>query len=436
MTSTTYLNDSSYRSISKSKGHHSANSDVFDHRLLNQFNSRLETEYLLRTKSKHKKPHSHSHNKKFEERHPKAFNAMFIGSTVLLAGTWGYCMYELFNNYDSRSEGLSAGCNSTSVWNKMKTYENYIEGLKEDHPDWNITIPDVDDEESNENRKSKRSLWKLEDVDTIVEDVLSSTLPEDGNNNGNGQFDMVWTDSKKTEGDERFLESGESVESKIPIVFTAYRLDDPTKSNSKCYYTKSYDPSSHRTTHNFNWSVPYHYWNDKKDIPCPVEFTTADQDRHTRDTFVASFSERKPTISQKISYGTFAAIALAGLGTLGYTAYQARHQAELKLQSENLNVAYENLINKLREDHPDWEIPPCMVSKRSEEGSHWEVEALEHNGSESEDGSGSERETYTIENADEVIASILSRSDEDDSGVPEMIMTKVDSDKVPKSFVA
>ncbi|WVQ61937.1 uncharacterized protein L199_000070 [Kwoniella botswanensis] len=144
---------------------------------------------------------------------------MFIGSTVLLAGTWGYCMYELVNNYDSRSEGLSAGCNSTSVWNKMRMYEEYIEGMKEDHPDWDITVPDVDDEESNE--KGKRSLWKVGDVDTIVEDILSSTMAGDGDENGNGQFDMVWTDPRKTEGDEMSLGLSEGEGSKIPIVFTA-----------------------------------------------------------------------------------------------------------------------------------------------------------------------------------------------------------------------
>ncbi|WWC99938.1 hypothetical protein V866_006847 [Kwoniella sp. B9012] len=221
-----------------------------------------------------------------------------------------------------------------------------------------------------------------------------------------------------------------------PTIQESYQLDDSTKSNSKCYYTKSYDPSSHQTTHNFNWSIPYHFWNDKKAVPCPFELTTFGQDRHTRDTFIASFSERKPTTGQKILYSTVAATALLSLGTLVYTTYEARHQAELKWKSQDLNIAYENLINELRKDHPDWDIPTLKVSKRSEDGSHWEVEALEHDGSESEDGSGSERETYTIENADEVVASILNRSNDDNSGVPEVIMTRVDSDKVTKSFVA
>ncbi|WWD09661.1 hypothetical protein V865_007789 [Kwoniella europaea PYCC6329] len=223
-----------------------------------------------------------------------------------------------------------------------------------------------------------------------------------------------------------------------PTIQESYRLGDSSKSNSQCYYTKSYDPSSRQTTHNLNWPLPYSFWDDKEDLPDPVKFTTFGQDRHTRDTFVASFSERKPTTGQKILYGTVAATALLTLGTLGYTTYEARHQAELKWQSQDLDVAYENLINELRKDHPDWEIPTSKVSKRSEDGSHWEAEALEHYGSESESegGSGSERETYTIENADEVVASILSRSNDGDTGIPEVIMTKVDSDKVPRSFVA
>ncbi|WWC99937.1 hypothetical protein V866_006846 [Kwoniella sp. B9012] len=218
MSSSTYLKVSHH---SKSRDDFSDPSSVFDHTLLDQFNSRLETEYLLRTKSKRNKPHSHSHKKKFEERHPKAFNAMSIGSTVLLAGTWGYCMYELVNNYDSRSEGLCAGCNSTSVFSKMRTYEKYIEGLKEDHPDWNITVPEVAVEKSND--KGKRSLWMVGDVDTIVEDILFSTASEDRyeNGKGNGQSNMVWTDSKRSEGVERSLGLGESEGASIPIVFTA-----------------------------------------------------------------------------------------------------------------------------------------------------------------------------------------------------------------------
>ncbi|WVQ61936.1 uncharacterized protein L199_000069 [Kwoniella botswanensis] len=221
-----------------------------------------------------------------------------------------------------------------------------------------------------------------------------------------------------------------------PIIQASYQLHDSTKSNSKCYYTESYDPSSHRSTYDFNWSLPYSFWNDKKNLPFPVEFTAFGQERHTRYTFIASFSERKPTTGQKILYGTVAATALLGLGTLGYTTYEARHQAELKWQSQDLNVAYENLINELREDHPDWEIPTMRVSKRSEDGTEWKVQASEHNSIESEDGNGSERETYSIENADEVVASILSRSNDGNSGVPQLILTRIDSNKVSKSFVA
>ncbi|WVW82573.1 hypothetical protein I302_104584 [Kwoniella bestiolae CBS 10118] len=221
MSSTTYLDDPSLNAHNEIAENPSL---LLTHNLLGQFKDDLKERHAARTESKwknifqplcHSHEHGHNHKKEFGEKHPKAYTTIFIGSVLALAGTWGYCMYELINSYGERSDRLSAECNSTTsrLWDDLQGYKKAWEGLKVDHPEWNLTDPTPRDEKSDESTVERRGMSasvSVEDAQTIVDHLVDMGLID-------SESEAVWAEYKR---DSKADQSGDS-SSRFPVTFVA-----------------------------------------------------------------------------------------------------------------------------------------------------------------------------------------------------------------------
>ncbi|WVW82575.1 hypothetical protein I302_104586 [Kwoniella bestiolae CBS 10118] len=182
------------------------------------------------------------------------------------------------------------------------------------------------------------------------------------------------------------------------IDITRNYLDDPSNSSCTSDYTCTVNPATSHIEHHLKHQHPYSFLAPRSELPTDHTCQISEMPGHT---FTETFSRRKPTWKDHLCTAIGFGLGASALGAVTYMLTELRIQKLDKDYYQELYEGQRGVLEQLRAEYPDLNIPSVSTSKRSELGSQGYELGLEG-------GQLNKRHEFGIEDGDELASGILS----------------------------